>query len=80
MLFLITPVLKSDAFFLAHTLDYTQNCRDCRGNAFDHFFPLMTFEGYGTLFFQPDVNILPFLLDIIKLLPPAKEMLSLWFR
>ena len=44
------------------------------------FFPLMTFKGYGTLFFQPDVNILPFLLDIIELLPPAKEMLSLWFR
>ena len=33
-------------------------------------FPLMTFKGYGTLFFQPDVNILPFLLDLIELLPP----------
>ena len=43
-------------------------------------FTLMTFKGYGTLFFQPDVNILPFLLDIIELLPPAKEMLSLWFQ
>ena len=43
-------------------------------------FPLMTFKGYGTLFFQPDVNILPFFLDLIELLPPAKELLSLWFR
>ena len=64
----------------AHTIDHTENCRECRGNAFDPFFPLMTLKGYGTLFCQPDVNILPFLLDIIDLLPPAKEMLSLWFR
>ena len=60
--------------------DHTENCRECRGNAFDHFFPLMTLKGYGKLSCQPDVNILPFLLDIIDLLPPAKEMLSLWFR
>ena len=44
------------------------------------FFPLMTFKGYGALFFQPDVNIRPFVLDLIELLPPAKELLSLWFR
>ena len=28
----------------AHTIDHTENCRECRGNAFDHFFSSHDFE------------------------------------